>query len=321
MLHNLKRTFYFLRGHIRKYVAGIIGMTLLQTGAALLESYLLRKILNAGKEQDVYTIWIMLCVFIGFIVIILCLLPVFHFWFNGQAKYGFGNVNKKLYHKLCNLPVGYFERNHSGSILAYFIGDTWGVAGIFMRHFKRVLSAVIMIVVYLIPMLVFDYRVGSLVFFINIISMFVNVKFSAKLKRQRSNIQKQNEQTIKDMSNIVENMSVIRVYGLQEKMLSQFKKNYAEIFGMEKERAAADSGLASYNYGIRMLCMGIYLLAGMVLVQEELSTYGNIFAIWSLQKSMSASFRELGDFFPKLVENLASTERVYSFLDIKEETL
>ncbi|MBP3886530.1 MAG: ABC transporter ATP-binding protein [Cellulosilyticum sp.] len=316
---NLKRTFSFLKGHYLKYSAGIVGMTAMRCTAALLQAYLLQVVLNVGEKKDIEFIARIFVMLIGYVVIIMLLLPIFQFWFNGQAKYGHGAVNKAIYKKYGDLPVTFFEKNQSGKMLSLLLNDTWLIAAIFMRHFRRVAAAIITIIIYAIPMFILDYRITSLLIGMSILSLLVNVKVAKHMKSQTKEIQRKTAEMTSIMCNLISGMSVIRVYEMQKQMFSQIKNSNQGIMEQEQKRSRMVCMLNVYQYSIYMLNTMLFLFVGSIFVEQGSSSFASILAIMSLQVALDANFKELGDYAPQLVNGLAATERVYEFLESDEE--
>nr|WP_302600054.1 ATP-binding cassette domain-containing protein [uncultured Cellulosilyticum sp.] len=123
---NFKDTFIFLKGHYSVYFIGILGIAVLNASSAMIEAYLLKGLLDIGAMSGLGTsfkILIGLVIYVGLMVL---LLPIFTFMFNGQAKYGFGNICKEIYGKLNKLPVDYYEKQHSGHVLSLFESIRYG---------------------------------------------------------------------------------------------------------------------------------------------------------------------------------------------------
>jgi len=319
IITNFRNTFAFMKGHYTKYSLGIIGMTFMRCTAALLQAYLLRRFLKAGRTDSLSQIAGMFALLMIYVLIIMLLLPVFQFWFNGQAKYGHGSVNKAIYCKYGNLKMEYFEEKHSGKLLSMILNDTWQIAAIFMRHFRRVAAAVITIIIYLIPMFVLDWRITGILLVISIVSMAVNVKMAAKVKRNTKEVQEKLADVTMIMSNMIAGMSVIRIYQMHRNMMEQFKKENKQVSTLERKRAGMFGMLSCYQYALYVLNLVLFLFIGSVLVQKGLSSFANILAIMSLQAALDENFNELGTFYPHLINGLAATERVYEFLDTEEE--
>ncbi|MBU3216964.1 ABC transporter ATP-binding protein/permease [Clostridium estertheticum] len=318
---DLKNTFVFLKGHYFVYFTGIIGMTLLQSSSALLESYLLKMLLDIGAPESMWFIFKMIAMLVIYMILMVLLLPVFTFMFNCRAKYGHCNLNKAVYEKFNKIDVNYYEKRHSGEILSIFENDTWVVAVIFMRHFRRTVASLATIVIYLIPMFVFDYRITLIILTLNLITLTANTYIAKKLKATTKKIQKQMSNMTVTIGNIVGGMSIIKMYQLASGMRENFKKDNSEVSRLSMKNSKITALLTSYNFFISMLNMLVFLLLGTIMVKQGLTTYGNILAIMSLQTALDANFREFGQYYPMFYNSLAGTERIYDFLNIEEEPL
>ncbi|MCB2342713.1 ABC transporter ATP-binding protein [Clostridium estertheticum] len=318
---DLKNTFVFLKGHYFVYFTGIIGMILLQSSSALLESYLLKMLLDIGAPESMWFIFKMIAILVIYMILMVLLLPVFTFMFNGRAKYGHCNLNKAVYEKFNKIDVNYYEKRHSGEVLSVFENDTWVVAVIFMRHFRRTVASLATIVIYLIPMFVFDYRITLIILTLNLITLTANTYIAKRLKATTKEIQKQMSNMTVTIGNIVGGMSIIKMYQLAGSMREKFKKDNSEVSRLSLKNSKITALLTSYNFFISMLNILVFLLLGTIMVKHGLTTYGNILAIMTLQTALDANFREFGQYYPMFYNSLAGTERIYDFLDIEEEPL
>ncbi|MBX4261749.1 ABC transporter ATP-binding protein [Clostridium estertheticum] len=296
-------------------------MTLLQSSSALLESYLLKMLLDIGAPESMWFIFKMIAMLVIYMILMVLLLPVFTFMFNGRAKYGHCNLNKAVYEKFNKIDVNYYEKRHSGEVLSIFENDTWVVAVIFMRHFRRTVASLATIVIYLIPMFVFDYRITLIILTFNLITLTANTYISKKLKATTKEIQKQMSNMTVTIGNIVGGMSIIKMYQLASGMRENFKKDNSEVSRLSLKNSKITALLTSYNFFISMLNILVFLLLGTIMVKQGLTTYGNILAIMSLQTALDANFREFGQYYPMFYNSLAGTERIYDFLNIEEEPL
>lgn len=317
---NFKKTFAFMKGHIKKYSAGIVGMTIMRCTAALLQAFLLELFLKSQGVNNIDQIMKIVLLLVVYVVIILVFLPIFQFWFNGQAKYGHCAINKAIYHKYGDLPMEYYEQNHSGKIMSLLLNDTWLVSTIFMRHFRRVVAASITIVIYVVPMMILDYRITIVLLTISIASMLVSVKVSKVVKKYTKDIQETSEETTSIMNNILSGMSVIRIYRMQRDSIRQFNASNKMVTDKGKKKNKVLSGLSAYQYIMYALKIILFLGIGTFLVQKGLSSFASILAIMSLQSALDKNFEELGTYYPELVNGLVATERVYDFLEQENES-
>lgn len=321
MFVNFVRTFSFLDKHYFKYSVGIIGSTAIRCTSSLIQVYLLQYILDVGQVNSIYYIIKMFGYLFIYILMLLLLLPIFQFWFNGEAKYGHGSVNKSIYNKFGDLSMHYYDTHNSGTIMSVFLNDTWGVASILMRHLKRVVAACVSIIVYIIPMFVFDYRLTLIVIFTNIITMMVNVKVSQKLKDNTAKIQEKLEMVTFAITEAIDGMPVIRIFQLDKQINNEFEKKNNSVYKLCLDKAKLMGRLGAYNCFVKFFNVVLFLILGYMMVEQGLSSYANILSIMTLQTSLEGGFRELAEFFPVLLENFAITERVNGFLNEEEEVL
>lgn len=318
-IKDFKNTMIFLKGNYIAYFAGIIGMALGYASSSLMESFLLKRLLDGNAPSSIMGIIKIILLIVVYMLTMVLLLPIFTFLFNGRAKYGHGNVNKAIYQKFGKLPINYYEKTHSGKMLSLILNDTWMIAAIFMRHFKRTITAFATIFIYLIPMMIYDYRITSIILILNVLTLYVNTQTAKKLRVTTKDIQNEMGSMTVTISNIIGGMSVIKMYQLSKKMREEFSKNNNTVTNLTKRNNHLSAKLSAYNFFVSMLNTIVFLLLGSIMVKHNLTTYGNIIAIYSLQNVLDHNFREFGQYFPLFYNGLASTVRVYDFLEETEE--
>ena len=318
---DFKNTFIFLKGHYLIYFTGIIGVTLLNASSVLVESYLLKRLLDIGNNESLYNIFKLLVVVIIYMILVMALLPTFSFMFNGHAKHGFANICKALYHKFSKLSVQYYEKHHSGHALSLLENDSWIAAGILTRHFRRTVASFATMIVYLVPMFVFDYRITSIILILNLLTLTVNTNISKKLKLTTKEMQGQLSKMTVIIGNIIGGISIIKMYHMGHQMIEVFRKSNQEVSKFNEKNNKVVAFLTAYNFMISMCNIMVFILLGSLMVRWGLTTYGNIIAIMSLQTALDANFREFGQYYPIFYNSFAGTERIYDFLELEEEAI
>lgn len=318
---HFKDTFIFLKGHYSLYFTGILGIAILNASSAMIEAYLLKSLLDIGAMSQLGTSLKILIGLVIYVVLMALLLPIFTFMFNGQAKYGFGNICKAIYGKLNRLSVDYYEKNHSGQILSLFENDTWVVATIFMRHFRRTITAFTTIIIYLIPMFIFDYRITGIILVLNVLTLIVNTQFSKRLKRIKKEAQEKQADLTTIVGDVISGISIIRMYEISATISKRFQKTNREGAQCQYRNSKISAMLSAYNFIISMCNILVFVVLGTFMVRRGLTTYGNIVGIMSLQTALDANFREFAQYYPQFYNSFAGTERIYELLDKEEEPL
>ena len=77
--------------------------------------------------------------------------------------------------------------------------------------------------------------------------------------------------------------------------------------------------LEMFNSGFDLFCALMFVVLGIILVQQKFATIGEVAAIYTLYTSLSFRFLQLGKNFPELVNCIAYAERIFKFLELPEE--
>ncbi|WP_165868506.1 ABC transporter transmembrane domain-containing protein [Natranaerovirga hydrolytica] len=188
-----------------------------------------------------------------------------------------------------------------------------------MRHFRRVIASIITALIYIVPMMIFDWRITTIILALNFISLSINMRVSKKMKAFTTEIHEEMGHMTVSFSNIVSGMSMIRIFQLGDEMIKNFNKNNHKTSELTLKRAKTVAFLSSYNFFISMVSFMVFLLIGTIMVRNDLTTYGNIIVIMSLQTALGHNLREFGEYFPHFYNAMAATNRVYDFLELQEE--
>ncbi len=105
-------------------------------------------------------------------------------------------------------------------------------------------------------------------------------------------------------------------------MLSgKFRTTNEHYAGKALDREKIGAFLEAMNSGFTVLCSIVFLVAGSVMVQSGKTTYGTLVALMNLEASIIWAALSAGKRLPELFDNIASLERIQSFLNMEEEVI
>lgn len=230
-------------------------------------------------------------------------------------------LRKRVMEKKARLPVSYFENSHSGEFLSQMIYDINKAEELYRSKYKEAFNPVVALVTSVIPMFLLDHTLTLLLLFISFLCVLANVAFSGQVKRAGRLTADASSQLSERSSDIISGILTIKEYQLNEVLSGRFRnanEQYAKkAFGREKIGAF----LEAMNSGFNVLCSIVFLVAGSLMVQSGKTTYGTLVALMNLESSIIWATLSAGKRFPELFENIASLERIQSFLNMKEEII
>ena len=112
--------------------------------------------------------------------------------YNIEGRRGAARVEKMVFSKALRLPCTYYETHHSGEFMSKLIFDTERANDIYSSRLRRLSSAVIEAVVYLIPMLYYSPKLTLCLLSLSSLSFLVNNRFLKPMKTVGSKLAKEN---------------------------------------------------------------------------------------------------------------------------------
>ena len=101
--------------------------------------------------------------------------------------------------------------------------------------------------------------------------------------------------------------------------IRKYKAENNEYVSTQKEKMRLSALLDMLNTAFDLLCSLMFIVVGIVLIQNGLATIGEIAAIFTLYTSLSVRFLQLGKNIPELINCIAYAERIFGFLNLPEE--
>lgn len=123
------------------------------------------------------------------------------------------------------------------------------------------------------------------------------------------------------ISNIISGAGVTKIYDVNHTGALKYEKLNKEYVMVQKEKMGFMALLEMFNTGFDLLCSVMFIVIGIILVQYNFATMGEVAAIYSLYATLSFRFLQLGKNMPELVNCVAYAERIFEFLSLQEEKM
>lgn len=211
------------------------------------------------------------------------------------------------------------SKYHSGEMLNRIFSDvsvvTDGVVGILpslLNMVTRLLCAAAVLVILDITF--------AVVFLVSGILLFLVTKiFRGKLKSLHKNVQEKEGKMRSYMQETVENLLLIKLFGVRKKSESKTLELQQEHFKARMKRRSFTIGA---NAGISLVFRVGYLYAlirGAICIMDKTMSYGTLSAILQLVGQLQVPFANLSGFLPRMYSAIASAERLIEIESIPEE--
>lgn len=224
----------------------------------------------------------------------------------------------RTFRKVKKYPVAYFEKFHSGDILARLNRDVDTVKtsmGIFNNFFFHAISILIKI-----PYFIYlDYRLAIFITVTSFISTWINLKFVQPIREQTK---ERNEKLAKMSEVLTENVTgfkIIKMFGLKKHFTHKLDDEMEEIYNAEFKFVKTESKIRGLNsLAHTVFNTLIVIFAGYLVIIGEISP-GALVATTMMFYSLSFHFMRIGQNIAYIQKAFAALERVDELFAEEEE--
>lgn len=211
------------------------------------------------------------------------------------------------------------SKYHSGEMLNRIFSDvavvTDGVVGIL----PSLLNMITRLVCAAAVLIVLDVTFAAVFLISGILLFLVTKVFRGKLKNLHKNVQQKEGKMRSYMQETVENILLIKLFGVRKKAEKRTEELQQEHFKARMKRRSFSIGA---NSGISLVFRLGYLYAlirGAFSIMDRAMTYGTLSAILQLVGQLQVPFANLSGFLPRMYSAIASAERIIEIENIPEE--
>lgn len=240
--------------------------------------------------------------------------------YNIEGRRGAARVEKMVFSKAMRLPYTYYESHHSGDFMSKLIFDTERANDIYSSRLRRLSSAVIEAIVYLIPMLYYSPRLTFCLLLLSSLSFLVNSRFLKPMKAAGSKLAAESRKMMEDLSNMLAGMELIKLFPVGQKLLDSLLDANDKCFATQKKTNRMSAALESLNGMFDLMGALAFLGLGVWFVAREQITLGALTAIYTIYGSFRYVFLDIGRYLPQMMNCLANVENLYDFLQQEEES-
>lgn len=301
------------------YLMGILMMTAFNALFEVAGSFFMKIIFEAAGNgmTPSYNQKMAVAVICGILSIILS--SVFMCMYNNEAKRMTLVLKEMVFAKAMKLPYEYYEEHHSGEIISKMVYDTDVASNIYSSRLRRVLAPIIYVVVFAVAMIIINPLMTVILIALNVLLFIANTMISKPMKKVGKRLSQKNMVMTNIISNIIAGVEITKMYDVNHTGIRKYKAENNEYVITQKEKMRLSALLDMLNTAFDLLCSLMFIVVGIVLIQNGLATMGEIAAIFTLYTSLSVRFLQLGKNIPELINCIAYAERIFGFLNLPEE--
>lgn len=312
LLRMMKKGFW-------RYLVAIIVMSLAYSWFDTITALLLKNIINMAQSGNHTGLVTMVVENVAIGLVTLIIAQFAFVTYTMEAKKGCANLQKNILDKVLKLPYDYYENTHSGDFMSRLMYDGSRTEDVYGSRFRRILMPCLMVIFYLIPMFVLSWQVTLCLLALSIMAFVTNALFVKPMKKISGQLSGTHTSLTENLSNILSGMDMIKIFGLDKKLVDRYVKDNDEYRNGQKKLNVLSSVLDSLNSCFNLLSSLVFIAIGIFFVSIHITTVDKLAAIYVLYGSMSWNFLMIGMYIPSMANCLVNAKRVLDFLDMPEE--
>ncbi len=319
MLKTFFRYMKLMGNRLPIYLCAILLSTIGDAGRKIANSYLIKNIVTAAQTNN--TTHLFQLVLGNFIVFVLGLLlwrfGIIHY--NIEGRTAAGKVEKLVFSKAMRLPMSYYEKNHSSDFISKLIFDVQKASDIYTSRLRRILSAIISSIIYLIPMFYFSWELTLCLTAVSLLSFFINSLFANPMKTAGKHLSDKNSKMLEKLTNILSGIELIKIFPVGPRLLQEYETTNKEYLNIKKNTNRLSAGLESFNCMFDLIGALAFLGLGIWFVSLGRINLGELTALYTLYGVFRNVFLDIGQYLPQMMNCIANAEKIFEFLDMEEE--
>jgi len=303
------------------YIVSIIGMIVFDAGFSVITSNLINRLTQRIQMKDNIGIWddIIFNVVIGIIVLIGWRYSTIRY--NIEAKRATACVQRRVYSKALKLPLKYYNEHHTGEFISKLVFDTNKSTDIYRATLRRLISPIVTVIIYMVYMMFMCWQLTIILVSFNVVLLFYNTLFSKKIKMTSINISNGNKRITEQIINIINGVSVLKMYKGGQRKISDFMKDNKNFTKDQLDNNKVHSIVKGINGLSELVTSLIFLGVGVVFVSQSWVQIGQLIAIYTLYGSFAWNFKQIGKYIPEFIDKLTYAQNIINFLEIDTEKI
>lgn len=307
-----------LENRLMIYIVSIIMMTTFYAVFEVTGSLFVKSIFDIAEKGNYEDVSVTMGFYLLIGIVAVCIASMFMYIYNNEAKKGSIEIKKKVFSKTLNFPMEFYDTHHSGELLSRLIYDTDKASEIYSSRLRRVLAPIISVLVYII-MFIINPAMTLVLVLLNILLFLLNTLISKPMKKVGKESAEKSAIMTEKLSNMLTGIEVNKMYDFMHHNRKKYELANKEYCYVQRKRMYLVSILESLNVAFDMLCALLFLVIGIYFLQHQLVSLGDIAAVYTIYAALSLQFLQLGKYYPELMNCISFAERIFSFLDEKEE--
>lgn len=316
-MNNLKRFITYIGNRKAKYFL-IMSATLILSGVIrVLYSYTYKILFNA-IEFRLWDKFVNACILCVIVLILTYVSPYMRYLQMRQVRHIVFNIKIRMFSKLTELNMQYFEEHHSGDVLKRLNHDADSLKETYFSRVFRVLSIAFNGFVSMLSMIIYSWRLAIVSIIFSLISVAISIYMNKRIKKVSYEIQGKIGKLTERLSDILQGFLMIKMFAGAHLVTDAYFEENNKVRTSMIKRTKVLSMLDMLTFLMGMIGNIGTIIVGVFLVIQGKLDYGTIMAVITLQMSVSTMFQYMGGALADYTASLAEAQRVFDFLELED---
>ncbi len=312
--------FKFVQPYTLELVIGLI-LLFLGSGVFMIFPWLIGKMIDVAQGTVELNISLPT---IGLVLIGMLVMQGFFSYFRvvlfaKASEYGMADVRKALYLKLVTLPLVFFEKSRVGEIVSRLTADVEKLQNAFSFVLAEFIRQIIVLVVGLGFIFITTPKLALIMFLtfpIIVVGTMIFGRYIRKLSNER---QKEMANTNIILTETMQSISAVKSFTNELFESGRYNNSIDTVVNISMKFARGRGAFSSFIVSVLFGGLLFIIWQGIVMVQEETITAGELVAFVSYTAILGAAIGGLGNFYTQLLSAVGATERVREILKTESE--
>ena len=319
MNNSYKRLFSYIRPYLGRLIMAMVG-AMLAAGANLYVPWLIKGVIDqvlADKDM------MMLNLIAASIVVAFFLRGVFlygqHYLMSYIAQKVIIDVRDAIYRKLQKLPIAYFEKRQTGTVMSYVTNDVAAMQAGLADHVIDMITEGVILIGSFAMMCWLHWKLTLLTLIIvPLVGYTMNI-FGRKLKKTSFTMQERVADITSLLQEALSAIRVIRSFVREDYEINRFGNQNQANFLAQMKNAKLMAMLTPVVEFLAAISVTLILWYGGMEVINGNLTAGALIAFLVYAVNLSNPIKRLSRVYGNIQKAIAAAERVFDVLDTEEE--
>ena len=227
------------------------------------------------------------------------------------------DIRNKIYRKITELPIGYFNEERKGDIMSRMMGDVNEIESSIMSSLEIIFKNPLLILVYVFMLFILSWKLTLFVIILLPISGWLIGNLGRNLRKNSLAGQQQMGSMLSQIEETLGGIRIVKAFNAENKLIGRFAKINDQIrttFGRINRRHLLAHPLSEF-LGTIVICV-LLLYGGMLILDKSSSLNAPAFIYYLIVfYSLVPPFKDLSKASYSIQKGVASLERVDDVLN------